>query len=111
MEIKETAACGIAEREFAIDLDEDEVKHMERLIGIARDQSLMEAAAAQKLLDKIQEDKPTGQVSLPFKDTEIRVFHAAMKGAAPHATPAAKEFADDMFLYMEQIVGSDLGCS
>jgi len=32
MEVKETAACGIAQREFAIEFDDDEFKDMYRVI-------------------------------------------------------------------------------
>ena len=32
MEVKETAACGIAQREFAIDFDDDEFNDMYRVV-------------------------------------------------------------------------------
>jgi hypothetical protein len=38
MEVKETAACGISLREFAIEFDDDELVHMYRILNYAQNE-------------------------------------------------------------------------
>jgi len=38
MEVKETAACGISLREFAIEIEEDEIVDMYRIMNFAQNE-------------------------------------------------------------------------
>ena len=67
MEVKETAACGIAQREFAIDLDDDEFNDMYRVVRYIEegvgfyDEDFVEELSSQMLYiigPSVEEDPP-----------------------------------------------------
>jgi hypothetical protein len=67
MEVKETAACGIAQREFAIEFDDDEFNDMYRLIRYVEagvgfcDEDFVEELSSQMLYiigPSVDEDPP-----------------------------------------------------
>ena len=106
MEIKETAACGISEREFAIDLDDSETAVFQRTVNSALEANHLETDLGKKILQSIAE--PESDEGIPLNETEIVKLYKSLKAAVDGGMDCDPDFADDFFEFCEQIVGSAL---
>jgi hypothetical protein len=106
MEIRETAACGIAEREFAIDLEEDEIQKMREFVENALDAACLDTDVAKEIIDVFEEDEWARSVSLELLETEIVQLFKGLKAAEEQNVEHDMQFSEDLSAAMEHIVGS-----
>ena len=108
MEIVESAACGIAEREFQIKLESGELETMLDFVRQAKEGEHLNPEIAGKVEEVLQDNMSAGEAILEFKETGIAVFYKGLKAALESGVECEQDFTDDLFSYMEQVVGSAL---
>jgi hypothetical protein len=108
MEIVESAACGISEREFEVTLEDNEIATMLDFVKASLEKEQLNEDMAGKVIEKIESDQAEGEVVLKFKETDIVAFYKGLKSALDNGVECDLEFTDDFFSYAEQIVGSVL---
>jgi hypothetical protein len=108
MEIKESAACGISEREFEVDLEDDEIETMLNFVKGAVEAENLDEETMNPVMEKLQEGMSEGEVTLEFKEEAIAKFYKGLKAAQDGGVDVDEDFSDDLFSYMEQVVGAAL---
>ena len=108
MEVRETAACGISEREFAIDLGEDELQNMREFVEGALEAKCLDEEVGQGIIGALSEAERETSVSLELLETEIVQLFKGLQAAQAADAEHSEVFADDLFAAIEQIVGSAL---
>jgi hypothetical protein len=108
MEIVESAACGIAEREFQIKLESGELETMLDFVRKAKEGGHLNQEIAGKIEGALEENMSAGEAVLELKETDIAVFYKGLKAALESGVECEADFTDDLFSYMEQVVGSAL---
>jgi len=108
MEVRETAACGISEREFAIDLEDEEIEQMTDLVNASLEAEHMDKEVGKKVLGVLEENEGAAEIALPFLETEIATFYQGIKAATEQDVDHDEDLVEDLFSYLEQVVGSAL---
>jgi len=108
MEIRETAACGIPEREFAINLEDGEISKMREFVQNALEAECLNTDTGQEILDTMAENEWVSSISLELLETEIVFLFKGLRETQKTDAEHNEEFAEDLFAAMEQIVGSAL---
>lgn len=108
MEIVESAACGIAEREFQIKLEDGEPETMLNFVRAAKQGDHLSNEIAEKTEEILQDSLSEGEAVLDFKETDIVLFYKGLKSALESGIDCDEDFTQDLFSYMEQVVGGAL---
>jgi len=102
MELRETAACGVAEREFTLDLASvDEIRGFTDLIeaGKGADEEL-----AAELIGSAAEGSSAGSISIEMGEAKVRKLHGMIK-AAGDVGSVDPDFVEEIISYMQHVVG------
>ena len=103
MELRETAACGVAHREFTLDLSSaKEIKEFLRLVEAG---SSVDAELAAELQGEATNALGAGSVSISLLDTKIAKLQEMMRVAAASGE-ASPDFIDELASYMQFVVGA-----
>ena len=108
MEIVESAACGIAEREFQIKLEGGELETMLNFVRAAKEGEHLNRVIAEKAEETLGANLSGGEAVLEFKETDIAAFYKGLKAALDGGVDCDEDFTEDLFSYMDQVVGSVL---
>ncbi len=102
MELRETAACGVAEREFTIDLSSaDEIKNFTALVEAGKE---TDEELAADLIGKGAEGAPAGSISIEMGEAKVRKLHEMIK-AAGDVSSVDPDFIEELSSYMQHVVG------
>ena len=115
MEVKETGACGITEREFVIELDEDEIPEVHKMLQATEGSEDIDKDLLAEVMAQTGKGTPAeGQdvFGIKLNETQIakvyRMLLIAEEAAKESDSDIDADILDDLLAGMEHIVGPSI---
>ncbi|NOZ20758.1 MAG: hypothetical protein GXP25_06680 [Planctomycetes bacterium] len=115
MEVKETGACGITERLFVIELEEDETPEIHKMLKAAENGEEIDKGLLAEVLAQTEKGTPEeGEdlFGLKLNETQIakvyKMLLVAEEAAKNDASGLDADMLDDLLAGMEHIVGPSI---
>ena len=107
MEVRETGACGIAEKEYAIDLSGLEIEQFQKVIQVAVEQEgEFDKEYGGKLAEDLEEKKMESETSIELVEDKMhQVYKMVLVAKDAGDDDVDDDFVEELVSYIQHVVG------